>query len=94
METLVEHMVPGRTTEARGPDEQELAATDVIVLPIDEVSAKQRSGPPVDAAEDYGLDVWAGELPLGLRIGDPLPDSRSLPTVPAYVERWTRPSLG
>jgi hypothetical protein len=94
METLVEHMMPGRTTEARAPDEQELGATEVIVLPIEEVSAKQRTGPPVDAAADYALDVWAGELPLGLRIGDPLPDSRSVPTVPAYVERWTRPPLG
>jgi hypothetical protein len=62
----------------------------VVVLPIDEASAKIRTGPPADAAADYALPVWAGVLPLGLSIGAPVPDDRCAAPVPAYVTGWTR----
>jgi uncharacterized protein len=88
LERIVEHAMPGRTADARGPDEQELAATEVIALPIDEASAKFRTGPPVDAHEDYGLPVWAGELPLGLAPGEPRPDARNVAELPAYVRNY------
>ena len=83
LDTLVEHMAPGRTREARGPSPQELRATEVIELPIDEASAKIRTGPPADAARDYALPIWAGELPLGLAVGErPVSDERcSVPGV-------------
>lgn len=89
---LVEHVIPGRSDEARGPSAQELKATLVIAVPLAEASAKVRSGPPKDAPRDYKLDVWAGELPLRLQALDPIPDPR-LPAdvpVPEYVRTYRR----
>jgi nitroimidazol reductase NimA-like FMN-containing flavoprotein (pyridoxamine 5'-phosphate oxidase superfamily) len=90
LDTLVEHMAPGRTREARGPSPQELRATEVIALPIDEASAKIRTGPPVDAARDYALPIWAGELPLGLAVGEPVSDERCSVPVSASARGWSR----
>jgi nitroimidazol reductase NimA-like FMN-containing flavoprotein (pyridoxamine 5'-phosphate oxidase superfamily) len=92
LDAIVEHVVPGRTREARGPNAGELKATEVIALAIDEASAKVRTGGPVDAAEDYGLPVWAGEIPLATVAGAPAPDARCAVAVPAYVGRLTRPA--
>jgi uncharacterized protein len=88
---LVEHVVPGRTADARDPDAKELAATAVLGLKIDEASAKIRTGPAKDDEEDHELPVWAGVLPLGVAVGEPLPDERLHPealSVPAYVSGW------
>ena len=85
LEALVEHVMPGRSADARGPDEQELKATEVVALRLDEASAKVRTGPPVDAPEDYALPVWAGEIPLHLAAGDPLPDDRCTAPLPEYL---------
>lgn len=88
LDALVEQIVPGRTSEARGPSEPELEATEVAILPITEASAKIRTGPPVDAFEDYALPVWAGELPLSLTPGTPLTDPRCSAELPAYVRNY------
>ncbi len=74
--TIVEHVARGRSAEVRPPSALELKATSVLRLPIEEASAKVRTGPPVDDEEDYALPVWAGELPLSLVAGVPLPDPR------------------
>jgi nitroimidazol reductase NimA-like FMN-containing flavoprotein (pyridoxamine 5'-phosphate oxidase superfamily) len=89
---LVEHFVPGRTADARAGSSRELAATAVLAVPLEEVSAKVRTGDPKDDDEDYGLPVWAGILPLALTPGDPVPDSRLDPAiaVPSYVKDWQR----
>ncbi len=89
---LVEHVVPGRGAEARGPNAKELAATAVLALPLDEVSAKVRSGPPGDEEEDYELPVWAGVLPLGLEVGAPVADPRLSAELgpPGYVTGYRR----
>ncbi len=75
-------IVPGRWEEARQPTPQELKATSVLALPIEEASAKVRTGPPVDDEEDYALPVWAGVVPVETKIGSPIPDSRLLAEVP------------
>lgn len=90
LQAIVEHAAPGRSDEARGPSDQELAATEVVALPVREASAKIRTGPPVDAADDYALAVWAGELPLDLSVGEPVPDPRCAIPVPAYLSGWGR----
>ncbi len=82
---IVDHVVPGRSDEARGPNEKELKATEVVALAIREASAKIRTGPPVDDAEDYELGVWAGELPLSVTAGAPVPDERCAASVPGYL---------
>jgi nitroimidazol reductase NimA-like FMN-containing flavoprotein (pyridoxamine 5'-phosphate oxidase superfamily) len=87
-----EHVIQGRWQDVREPTEQELKATTVLVLPLEEVSAKVRSGPPIDDEEDYDLPVWAGVLPLRIVAGAPVPDPR-LPdeiSVPEYVLNYRR----
>ncbi|HEU0033239.1 MAG TPA: pyridoxamine 5'-phosphate oxidase family protein [Kofleriaceae bacterium] len=63
---LIERVSPGRSKLVRAPNDKELAATRVIAMPITEASAKIRTGGPIDDAEDLGVAVWAGHLPLGL----------------------------
>jgi hypothetical protein len=70
------HVVAGRWEEVRQPTGLEMKATTVLVLPLNEVSAKIRTGPPIDDEEDYSLPVWAGVVPLKPQFGEPLPDSR------------------
>ena len=74
LEAFTERLVPGRWAEVRRPTRKELKATTVLRLPIEEGSAKVRSGPPIDDEPDYALDVWAGVVPLTLTRGVPVPD--------------------
>jgi uncharacterized protein len=76
LEAIVEHIVPGRWSEARPPDAKELRATSVLALPIEEASAKIRTGPPLDDEQDYDLPVWAGVIPIVSQAQQPLPDAR------------------
>ncbi|MGZ7078877.1 MAG: pyridoxamine 5'-phosphate oxidase family protein, partial [Thermoanaerobaculia bacterium] len=84
------HVCRGRSAEARRPNEAELKQTLVLALPINEASAKIRTGPPIDDEEDYAMGVWAGVLPLRLVPGVPVADERSSATVPEYVARYSR----
>lgn len=93
LEAITEHIVPGRWADVRWPNELELKATSVLRLPIDEASAKIRTGAPVDDEEDYQLDIWAGVLPLSLTTGEPIRDER-LPAgieAPDHVRNYKRP---
>jgi len=74
LEAVVEHVVPGRSREVRDPSERELRATSVLRLDLLEVSAKVRTGPPVDDPEDMDRPCWAGEIPLRLLAQAPLAD--------------------
>lgn len=76
LKVLSEHIVPGRWEQARQPTPQEVNATTVLVFPIEEGSAKIRSGDPNDNADDYELPIWAGQLPLKLTPGQPIPDAQ------------------
>ena len=92
LEAVVEHIVPGRSRDARGPSEKELATTCVAAVELTEASAKVRSGPPKDLASDLALEVWAGVVPLTLRPGDPIADE-AVPAgvaVPPYAARYER----
>jgi nitroimidazol reductase NimA-like FMN-containing flavoprotein (pyridoxamine 5'-phosphate oxidase superfamily) len=66
LRALTEQLAPGRWDEARQPTEQELKATWILSLPIDEASAKVRTGPEEDEPEDLDLPVWAGVVPVHL----------------------------
>lgn len=90
---LSEHIVRGRWADVREPTEQEMVQTTVLCLPIDEASAKIRTGPPLDDEEDYALPIWAGVVPLKLVAGDPINDPRlsaEIP-VPEYAANYKRP---
>lgn len=67
LDALVERVSPGRASQVRGPNAKELAATRVLAIPIDEASAKIRSGGPVDDPEDLAWPVWAGHVPVAMR---------------------------
>ena len=84
LRSFTNHIVPGRWDEARQPAEQELKSTSVLALPLEEVSAKIRTGPPIDDDDDYTFPIWAGVVPLRTRIGEPVPDERILPEVSAF----------
>ncbi|MCB1024899.1 MAG: pyridoxamine 5'-phosphate oxidase family protein [Acidobacteria bacterium] len=71
---FTEHVIPNRWDEVRKPNDLELKATTVLSLPIEEASAKIRTGDPVDDEEDYDLDVWAGVMPLKLTAGKLIDD--------------------
>jgi hypothetical protein len=92
LEAIVEHVVPGRSRAVRAPNEQELKATSVLVLPLAEASAKIRTGPPLDDAEDLGQPCWAGVLPLTLTPLTPVADPQLPPAIapPAYVTVYRR----
>jgi nitroimidazol reductase NimA-like FMN-containing flavoprotein (pyridoxamine 5'-phosphate oxidase superfamily) len=79
---ITDHVVPGRWDEVRGPNELEMRQTVVIAVPLEEVSAKVRVGPPADDEEDYQLPVWAGVVPIHTRLGTPVSDGRVVPGVP------------
>jgi nitroimidazol reductase NimA-like FMN-containing flavoprotein (pyridoxamine 5'-phosphate oxidase superfamily) len=87
-----EQVIPGRWNDVRKPTEQELKATTVLSLPLVEVSAKVRTGPPIDDEEDYALEIWAGVLPLKLVAGDPVNDPRLPESIepPAYTLKYSR----
>jgi uncharacterized protein len=76
IEAFTERLIPGRWDEVRAPTAKELKAIKVFALPLDEASAKTRTGPPMDDEEDYALDAWAGVVPLGTVAGTPVPDGR------------------
>ncbi len=87
-----EHITPGRWAEVRPPTAKEIAQTSVLCVDLDEVSAKVRTGPPIDDEEDYALPVWAGVLPLSIATGPPVDDGRVLEHValPLTVAEWRR----
>ena len=89
---LSEHMIPGRWRDVRKPSEEELRQTTVLTLPIEEGSAKIRTGPPLDDEEDYRLNVWAGVVPLQLVADSPVADPRLASNIdpPSYASDYRR----
>jgi uncharacterized protein len=92
LRAFTEKILPGRWNDARQPNEKELKATSILRLPLTEVSAKVRVGPPEDDAPDYQLPIWAGVIPLRLAAGAPIRDEKCdlgipLPTYAANFKR-------
>ncbi|MEU5921982.1 pyridoxamine 5'-phosphate oxidase family protein [Streptomyces sp. NPDC004288] len=87
LDALVDHVVPGRSADSRPGNAKELAATAVIRLDLDEVSAKVRTGGPNDDAEDLALPHWAGVVPVRVDHGTPVPADDLDPSVavPGYL---------
>ena len=89
---LSEHIVRGRWADVREPNEQEMVQTTVLCLPIEEASAKIRTGPPLDDEADYALPMWAGIIPLKLIAEQPINDPRlsaEIP-IPEYAAHYKR----
>ena len=92
LRAITEHLVPGRWAHVRAPLPQEVKATSVLALALEEASVKTRSGPPLDDEDDYASPVWAGEIPLRITPLAPVPDARLVsPTeLPAHVTTYRR----
>jgi hypothetical protein len=93
LRVLVEHALPGRWKDVRGPNLAEFQRTMVLSLPIAEASAKVRTGGPVDDEEDYELGCWAGVIPVRTAFDAPVPDARLASGIPlpSYVRDYARP---
>jgi nitroimidazol reductase NimA-like FMN-containing flavoprotein (pyridoxamine 5'-phosphate oxidase superfamily) len=93
LRVFTDHIMRHRWEETREPNQNELRATLVLALPLEEASAKIRTGPPIDDEEDYALPVWAGVLPLHLTTGETIPDPRlnSDIELPQSVLNYRRP---
>src|SRR5438045_2671421 len=76
LRAFTEHVIAGRWDEVREPNDNELKATTVLALALEEASAKIRTGPPIDDEADHALPVWAGVLPLRLATGEPIDDEQ------------------
>ncbi|MFJ6783667.1 pyridoxamine 5'-phosphate oxidase family protein [Streptomyces yangpuensis] len=87
LDAMVDAVAPGRSGDVRPANARELAATAVIRVDLDEVSAKLRTGPVNDDAEDLGLPHWAGVVPVGTTYGTPVPAADLAPgtAVPDYL---------
>ena len=81
LQAFVDGLFPGRWEGLRPINAQELKATQVLWLPIDEASAKVRTGGPKDDEKDYALPIWAGVLPIAQQVGAPRNDPLNLPGV-------------
>ena len=93
LQAFTEKLVPGRYADARPPTKRELKATTVLSLPLNEASAKVRTGGPDDGdTPDADLDVWAGHIPLVVRALPPVPapDLRAGIPAPEYARRYRR----
>ena len=90
---LLDHMAPGRSREARAPTPKELRATLIVRFPVDEGSAKIRTGSPVEEPEDLDLPIWAGVIPLHLAAGAPVADAGLAAGLapPSYLAEIARP---
>ncbi|MFE6555365.1 pyridoxamine 5'-phosphate oxidase family protein [Streptomyces sp. NPDC057746] len=87
LDVIVDHVVPGRSGDSRPANKKELAATAVIRLDLDEVSAKVRTGGISDEPEDLALPHWAGVVPVRTEYGAPVPDAGLAPgtALPDYL---------
>lgn len=93
MKGLIDHIAPGRWDHIRQPNEKELAATSVLSIPIEEASAKVRTGDPLDDEADYARPIWAGRLPFAMSTLAPIRDARldaSVP-LPAHLANYQLP---
>jgi len=90
---ITRHVLPGREDDAAEPGDKDWRETLLLAMPIEEASAKVRTGPPIDDEEDLALDVWAGTLPLRTVAGEPAPSPDLRPGIaaPAYLSEFRRP---
>jgi nitroimidazol reductase NimA-like FMN-containing flavoprotein (pyridoxamine 5'-phosphate oxidase superfamily) len=91
VEAFAERLIPGRMREVRSPTLNEIKAIGVLALPLDEASAKVRTGPPLDDEDDHALPTWAGVIPIHMCAGTPVPDPRLADGIQPSnaVKRWS-----
>jgi len=93
MKGLIDHVAPGRWEHIRQPNDKELAATSVLSIPIEEASAKVRTGDPLDDEDDYAMPIWAGQLPFAMSTLAPIRDARLAASIaiPEHIANYRLP---
>jgi nitroimidazol reductase NimA-like FMN-containing flavoprotein (pyridoxamine 5'-phosphate oxidase superfamily) len=92
LECVVNHVVPGRSSEARPPTDAELKQTAVLEVPIEQASAKVRTGGPVEEPDDLALEVWGGVVPVATTFGSPETDDQGVDAaLPPSLVDYRRP---
>ena len=81
LKAIVDRFYPGRTEALRPDSAQEVKATMVIAMDIEDASAKARAKGVGDDEDDYALPVWAGVIPVKTVLGQ----AEISPHVPAGV---------
>lgn len=89
LEELTERLIPGRTSEVRASSRKEIAATQLLYLPLETWSLRISDGWPEDEADDVASDVWAGVVRYADRTGsiEPAPDLGPGRAVPESARR-------
>jgi len=82
LDGLLDRLAPGRSRQSKPTSPQELKATAVLRLDLNEVSAKVRAGGVGDDEEDQKLDYWAGIVPIRTVVGEPVDDVDLRPGIP------------
>ncbi len=92
LDLTINALIPGRLGDVRGHTDLELRQTATIAVPLDQVSAKVRVGPPKDDPEDIPTDTWAGVVPMSLIPGLPEAAPDLLPgiEIPDYLKPYKR----
>lgn len=93
LKAMVDHIFPGRWDALRPMTRQELKATALMRMPIEEGAAKIRSGAPKDDEEDYALPIWAGVVPMAMELKPPQPDPANIEGV-AMPDHLSRIRIG
>ncbi|MEI7656357.1 MAG: pyridoxamine 5'-phosphate oxidase family protein [Actinobacteria bacterium] len=88
LRTLSEHLFPHRWPEFIAPTDQQLKATCLIRIPLDEMSMKTRTGPALDSPEDHSVQRWSGVVPMQMTFGEPIADPHVQVPAPEYINRW------
>ena len=93
---LLEHLVAGRSSDARRPNDEELRTTLIVRLDIEEGSVKVRTGGPIDDEPDMDRPIWAGHIPLSTAAGEPIVDGPLPPGTqePSYIRSFPDRSAG
>lgn len=94
---ITDHLLPGRTEEARKATKKETAATCVLALDLSEASCKISDAAPEDVPEDLVdpvySNIWAGVVPIKEVFGEPIADEltveKGIPA-PDYLATWKR----
>lgn len=79
---VTDHLAPGRWNETRETTAKEINATTVIAVTIEQAASKIRAGMPIDDEEDYGLNHWAGIVPISTSFGPAINDARLKEGIP------------
>lgn len=90
LHAVTERLIPGSWAAGREMTKKEFAQTMVVELKLTDMTCKQRSGGALDL-EDSGLPIWAGQIPIVTKFGEPITDESATHTaIPEHIQRLVK----